>query len=107
MLPNVASRALRGVAVDGVLAVHIHHEQRDGIHLVTGGNDVEMVGHQRVSRDPDFALLAAAFEQSQEVLAIRIAGEDGLLVVAALGEVKPVSRRGKAKSASHFCASVE
>ena len=107
MLPNVAGGALRGVAVDGVLAIHIHHKKRDGIHLVAGGNDVEMVGHQRVSRDPDLALLAAAFEQSEKVLAISVAGEYGLLIIAALGEVKPVSGRGKAKSASHVCASVE
>ena len=36
------------------------------------------------------------------VAGIGVGGKDGLFVVAALGEVEPVTRRGEAKSAGHF-----
>ena len=39
------------------------------------------------------------FEEAEEVLAIGVAGEDSLAVVAALGQMKPVSWRGEAISA--------
>ena len=48
------------------------------------------------------------FEEAEEVLAIGVAGEDSLAVVAALGQMKPVSWRGEAISAGQrgFGASV-
>ena len=59
-------------------------------------NQVEVIGHQGIGGDADGALLAVGFEELQEVLAIGVAGEDALLVVAALGKVEPVSGRGEA-----------
>ena len=55
--------------------------------------------------DPDYsnvALLGVLLDQVQEVLPIGTGGKDGLFVIAALGEVEPVTRRGEAKSAGHF-----
>ena len=45
-------------------------------------------------------------DEVQEVLPIGVGGKDGLFVIAALGEVEPVTRRGEAKSAGHCCSSV-
>ena len=56
----------------------------------------------------DAAFLAVRFEEREEVFAIGVAGEDRLAVVAALGEMEPVSGRGESISAgqSGFGASV-
>ena len=61
-----------------------------------------MVGHEGVSGDLDVALLGGLLDQVQEALPSGVGGKDGLFVVAALGEVEPVTRRGEAKSARHF-----
>ena len=71
-----------------------------------GCDQVEMVGHQGVGGDADVALLGVLLDQVQEVLPIGVGGKDGLFVIAALGEVEPVTRRGEAKSAGHCCSSV-
>jgi hypothetical protein len=63
---------------------------------------MEVVGHQGVGRNADVALLAALFEEFEEVLAIGVAEEDALLVVAALGDVQPESGRGESVFAGQF-----
>ena len=45
------------------------------------------------------ALLGVLLDEVQEVLPIGVGGKDGLFVIATLGEVEPVARRGEAKSA--------
>ena len=56
----------------------------------------------------DASFRAMRFEEAKEVFAIGVAGEDSLAVIAALGEMKPVTWRGEAISAgqSGFGASV-
>ena len=60
VLPNVANGAtggaLRGIAEGGVLAIQIHHEERDGIGPVADGDEVKVIGHQGVGGDPNLAL---------------------------------------------------
>ena len=53
-------------------------------------------------------MTAMRFEEAEEVFAISVDQEDGLAVVAALGEMAPVSGRGEAISAGQggFGASV-
>ena len=106
VLPNTAGGALGGVAVCGVLAIHLPHEVRDRILAIADCDRMEMVGHEGVSGDPDVALLGVLLDQVQEALPISVGGKDGLFVVAPLGEVEPVTRRGEAKSAGHLCSSV-
>ena len=57
VLPDAASGALGGIAVSGVLAVHLHHEVRDRILAIANRDQMEMVGHQGVSGDADVAFL--------------------------------------------------
>ena len=45
------------------------------------------------------ALLGVLLDEVQEALPIGDGGKDGLFVIATLGEVEPVARRGEAKSA--------
>ena len=84
-----------------------HHEERDGVLFVAGGDEMEVVGHDGVGGDADGALLAVRLEQGEEVQPIGVAQEDALLVVAALGEVQPMSGRGEALFAGQVFASVE
>ena len=81
------------------MAVDVHHEQGDGVRAITGSDEVKVIGHQGVSGNADAAFLAMRFEEAEEVFAIGVAGEDGLAVVAALGEMEPVSGRGETISA--------
>ena len=48
------------------------------------------------------ALFAERAEESEEMMVVLVGGKYGLLVVAALGEMKPVAGRREAKSAWHF-----
>jgi hypothetical protein len=59
-------------------------------------------GHDGVAGDVDLALFAALFEEVEEELAVGVAEEDALLVVAALGDVEPVGRRRESISAGHI-----
>ena len=67
-----------------------------------------MIRHEGISGDANAAFLAMRFEEAEEVFAISVAGEDSLAVIAALGQMKPVSRRGESISAGQggFGASV-
>ena len=94
-LPELSGAAFERVAISGVAAVNVHHEERDGIGLIAHRNQMEVIGHQGIGGDADGALLAVGFEQLQEVLAIGVAAEDALLVVAALDKVEPVSGGAK------------
>ncbi len=62
MLQDVANGAtggvLRGIAIRGVSAVQIHHEERDGIGLVADGDEVKVIGHQGVGSDPHLVFFA-------------------------------------------------
>ena len=62
------------MAISGVAAVDVHHEERDGSGPIAHRNQVEVIGHQRIGGDADGALLAMGFEELQEVLAIGVAG---------------------------------
>ena len=75
------------------------HEVRDRILAIANRDQMEMVGHEGVSSDPDVALLGVLLDEVQEALPIGVGGKDRLFIVAALGEVEPVTRRGEAKSA--------
>ena len=55
-LPEVAAPFLSGVAVAGVLAIDVHHEEGDGVRAIAGGDQVEVVGHERVRGDASAAL---------------------------------------------------
>ena len=79
---------------------------RDRILAIANRDQVEMIGHQGVSGDPDVALLGVLLDEGQEVLPIGVGGKDRLFVVAALGEVEPVTRRGEAQSAGHLCSAL-
>ena len=46
VLPDAAGGALGGVAVSGVLAIHLPHEVRDRILAIANRDQVEMVGHE-------------------------------------------------------------
>ena len=107
-LPEMTAKFLGGVAVGGVLAINVHHKEGDGVGAITGDDEVEVIRHQGVRGDADAAFLAMRFKEAEEVFAIGVAGEDSLAVVAALGEMEPVSGRGEAISAgqSGFGASV-
>jgi len=84
--------ALDGIAVRGVLAIQVYHEERDGIDPVADG----------VSGDPNLALFAERADQGEEMLTVLVGGEKGLFVVAALGEMQPVIGWRESKSACHF-----
>ena len=43
-LPEMTAKFLGGVAVGGVLAVDVHHEQGDGVRAITGGDEVKVIG---------------------------------------------------------------
>ena len=75
---------------------------------ITGDNEVKVIRHESISGNAHAAFLAMRFEEAEEVFAIGVAGEDSLAVVAALGEMEPVSGRGEAISAGQggFGASV-
>ena len=81
---------------------HLPHEVRNRILAIANRDQMEMVGYEGVSGDPDVALLGVLLDQVQEALPIGVGGEDGLFVIAALGEVEPVTRRGEAKSAGRI-----
>ena len=52
-----------------------------------------MIGHQGVGGDPNLALFAERADEGEEMMAVLVGGEDGLFVVAALGEMQPVATR--------------
>lgn len=100
-LPEPAGAALGGVAVGGVEAVDVHHEEGDGVGAVAGGDQVVVVRHQGIRGDPDASLGAVSVEEVEEEVAVSVGGEDGLAVVAALGQMKPVSGWCEAVFAGH------
>ena len=107
-LPEMTAKFLGGVAVGGVLAVDVHHEEGDSVGAIANDNEVKVVRHEGISGNADASFLAMCFEEAEEVFAIGVAGKDSLAVVAALGEMKPVSWWGEAISAGQggFGASV-
>ena len=60
------------------------------------------IRHQGVGGHANRPLFTASFEKVQEVPAIGVAEEDALFVVAALGDVQPVSGRGEAIFSSQW-----
>ena len=72
-LPEMTAKFLGGVAVGGVLAVDVHHEQGDGVRAITGGDEVKVIGHQGVSGNADAAFLAMRFKEAEKVFAIGVA----------------------------------
>ena len=82
--------AMDGVAISGVEAAQVHHKERNGVGLVPDGDQMEVIRHKGVGGDAHGALLAAG-EEVEEVLAIGVAREDSLTVVAALGDMQPVA----------------
>ena len=72
-LPEMTAKFLGGVAVGGVLAVDVHHEQGDGVRAITGVDEVEVIRQEGVSGDVYAAFLAMRFEEAEEVFAIRVA----------------------------------
>ena len=85
MLPNVANGAtggaLRGIAVGGVLAIQIHHEERDGIGPVADGDEVKVIGHFGVGGDPNLALFAEGADQGEEMMAVLVGVKAGCLLL--------------------------
>ena len=79
------------IAIRGVEAAEVHHKERNGVDLVSDGDQMEVIRHEGVRGDAHGALLAAGGEEVEEVLAISVAEEDSLTVVAALGDVQPVA----------------
>ena len=84
--------AVDSIAIRGVEATQVHHEERNGVGLVPDGDQMEVIRHEGVGGDAHGALRAAGGEEVEEVLAIGVAEEDSLTVVAALGDVLPVAR---------------
>ena len=82
---------MRGIAEGGVLAIQIHHEERDGSGPVADGDEVKVIGHFGVGGDPNLALFAERANQGEEMMAVLVGAEYGLLVVAKWGEMKPVA----------------
>ena len=93
VLTNVASGALGGIAVGGVLAIQVHHEERD---------QMKVMGQQGVGGDPNLALFAERADEVREMMTVLVGGEYGLFVVAALDEMQPVTGWREAKTALHF-----
>ena len=69
--------------------------------MVPDGDQMEVIRHESVGGDAHGALLAAGGEDVEEVLAIGVAREDSLTVVAALGDVQPVARVSETVLAWH------
>ena len=69
---------------------------------VADGDQMKVIGHQGVAGDPNLALFAERADEGEEMVAVLVGGEYGLFVVAALGEMQPVSRWREAQSAWHF-----
>ena len=80
-----------GVPIGSVEAAEVHHKERNGVGLVPDGDQMEVIRHEGVGGDAHGALLAAGGEEVEEVMAISVAEEDSLTVVAALSDVQPVA----------------
>ena len=65
------------------------------------GKRVNDLRREGVGGDAHGALLAAGGEEVEEILAIGVAEEDSLTVVAALGDVQPVARGSETVLAWH------
>ena len=91
-LPEVAGMAVDGVAIGSVEAAQVHHKERNGVGLVPDGDQMEVIRHEGVGG-----------EEVEEVLAIGVAEEDSLTVVAALGDMQPVARGSETVFAWHEC----
>ena len=50
-----------------------------------------MIGHCGVGGDPNLAFFAERANQGEEMMAVLVGGKYGFMVVAALGEMKPVA----------------
>ena len=59
---------------------------------MSDGDQMKVIRHQGVGGDGHAALLAAGGEEVEELLAIGVADEDSLTVVAALGDVRAVAQ---------------
>ena len=82
-LPDSAGVVMGDVAMGGVEAVQVHHEQRDGVGTVASGDQMEVIRHQGVGGNADRPLFTASFQKVQEEPAISVAKEDALFVIAA------------------------
>ena len=69
----MTAKFLGGVAVGGVLAVDVHHEQGDGVRAITDGDEVKVIGHEGVRGNSDAAFLAMRLKEAEEVVAISVA----------------------------------
>jgi len=84
------------------LAIQVHHEERDGIGLVADGDQMKLIGHQGVGGDPNLALFAERADEGEEMMTVLVGSEYGLFVIAALGEMQPLTGWREAKFAWHF-----
>lgn len=100
-LPQATGAGEAAVEVLGILGIDGLNEFRNAIRLVGAGNEVEMIGHEAIGEDINFAALGVTLEEGEEVRIVAV-GEEGLLaVVTALGNVEPMIRRGKTGFAGH------
>ncbi len=84
------------------MAIQVHHEERDGIGLVADGDQMKLIGHQGVGGDPNLALFAERADEGEEMMTVLVGSEYGLFVIAALGEMQPLTGWREAKFAWHF-----
>ena len=106
VLPDPTGGALGSIVVSGVQVAYWPFTSSRSARSHPGNRQPRPGGNgwtSRCKRRP--ALLGVLLDEVQEVLPIGVGGKDGLFVVAALGEVEPVTRRGEAKAAGHFCSS--
>ena len=81
-----------GIAIGGAEGAEVHHRERNGVGLVSNGDQMEVIRHEDLGVDARAALLGAGGEEVEELLAIGVAEEDSLTVVAALGDMQPVAQ---------------
>ena len=63
---------------------------------------LKVIGHFGVGGDPNLALFAERADQGEEMMAVLVGSKYGLFVIAALGEMQPVTGWREAKSAWQF-----
>jgi len=91
ILPEMADFAAAHVEPSGIVAVGPAEGEGEGGFQSRGWRGGARGSHQAIAGDGDAVSVAVAAEQVYVELAVRIVEEDGLAVVAALGDVMPAA----------------
>ena len=101
VLPKVAAGSAEAIGAQGVGVMGLAESFGHGVEMGGDGDDVDVVRHQAPAEDGEAVLIALAAQEVEVEKPIGVGSENGLAVVAALGDVVRYVDRHDPRLAGH------